>query len=80
MPNGETKTTLGAELQGARIIMYDERADLTLAWFGGHGIHAYDQNGSELIYWNVGDFAKDNADQRTVRASMKRRISRREAY
>ena len=62
------------ELNGAKIIMTDTRHNLVLAWFGGHGVHAYDQSGREVAFWNVGDFAKNNASPATVRGSMRRRI------
>jgi hypothetical protein len=49
------------ELTGAKVIEYDEDDDLVFAWFGGHGIHAYNPRGDEVNLWNVGDFAKDDA-------------------
>jgi hypothetical protein len=48
-------------LEGAKVIEYDPDLDVVFAWFGGHGIHAYDPRGDELNLWNVGDFTKDAA-------------------
>jgi hypothetical protein len=58
-------------LDGARLVMHDPEWDLALAWFGGHGIHAYDVDGTEVSYWSVGDFANDDATAAEVEASMR---------
>ncbi len=34
--------------------VYDEENDLLLAWQGGHGIRAYDVDGQEVLFWNLG--------------------------
>jgi hypothetical protein len=62
--------TLREQLDGAQIVMADNDAELTLAWFGGHGIHAYTDDGREVAFWNVGDFSKQDADEDVVRESM----------
>ena len=67
-------TNLGSSLDGAKIVRYDEANDLTLAWFGGHGIHMYDADGQEIDFWNVGDFTFDDATPEDVIASMQARI------
>ncbi len=64
------------QLADAKIIVVDPDAQLFLAWHGGHGVHAYTADGTEVAYWNVGDFARTNADPRTVRRSMRDRIQR----
>lgn len=45
---------LMAELDGARFVKYDPDG-LLWVWFGGHGVHAYDANGTEVDYCTVGD-------------------------
>lgn len=51
---------LMAELDGARFVKYDPDG-LVWAWFGGHGVHAYDATGREVDYCTVGDWANDHA-------------------
>ena len=63
-------TTLGEQLDGAKIVKHDPDAELTLAWFGGHGIHAYSANGVEVAYWNVGSCGENDARLDDVEASM----------
>ena len=67
--------SLGEQLDGAKIVRYDEQSGLTLAWFGGHGVHAYTENGLEAAFWNVGDFANNDADEAEVLESMEERIN-----
>lgn len=72
--------TLRDRLEGARIVMHDEVRKLTLTWYGGHGIHAWDRHGREVAFWNVGSLANYDADEVTVRRSMERHISGEEEY
>ncbi len=67
-------SNLGSQLDRAKIVRYDESTELTLAWFGGHGIHMYDADGQEIDFWNVGDFTFDDATPADVIASMEARI------
>lgn len=71
----EQEYTLGEQLNGARIIMRDAKNSLTLAWFGGHGIHAYTDDCTEVSFWNTGDFSQNDASESAVRDSMERHIS-----
>lgn len=57
-------TTLRESIAGVRVIMVDSERELTLAWFGGHGIHAYNDAGVEVSFWNTGDFSKNDASER----------------
>lgn len=61
---------LGEQLHGARLVRYDEAAELVMAWFGGHGVHAYTEDGTEVAFWNVGDFSQSDADESDVLESM----------
>ncbi len=54
----------------AKVVVVDEINTITLAWYGGHGIHAYDRFGNEIYFWNTGDFSKDNATKAEVLKSM----------
>ncbi len=62
-------------LEGARMVKSDYDRGLWLAWFGGHGIHAYNEQGQEVAYWNTGSFAQDNASLEAVEESMDLHIS-----
>ncbi len=53
--------SLAEELRGAKIIRRDDARDLTLVWYGGHGIHVLDADGREVAFQNVGDWARDEA-------------------
>lgn len=64
---------LMAQLDGAKLVRFDADG-LLYAWFGGHGVHAYDAARTEVDYWTCGDFSKDEADEREVSDSMARRI------
>lgn len=66
--------TLGEQLNGAKIVRHDDVSGLTLAWFGGHGVHAYTANGREVAFWNTGDFAVNNASEDDIQESMQDRI------
>lgn len=57
------------------ITMADVERNLTLAWWGGHGVHAYDnQTGREVSFWNTGSFAVSDATAEQVRSSMEDHI------
>lgn len=58
--------TLAEQLDGARIIKQDALRGYVLAWFGGHGIHVYDELGRDVAFWNVGSFAQDDADPQEI--------------
>ncbi len=64
---------LMAQLDGARLVRHDANG-LLLAWFGGHGVHAYDASGTEVDYWSVGDFSQNDAEVAEVAESMSRHI------
>lgn len=65
---------LADALKGARIVMEDKARGLTLAWFGGHGVHVYDRTGREVSLWHAGDFSKPDADAADIKASMEEAI------
>ena len=52
------------------MVRFDTDTGLTLAWFGGHGVHAYTGEGREVSFWNVGSFELDNASEKEVTDSM----------
>lgn len=62
-----------AQLDGARLVRFDADG-LLLAWFGGHGVHAFNADGVEVDYFSVGDFSKNDAETAEVEASMARWI------
>lgn len=62
--------SLSEQLSGAKIIRRDDARDLTLVWYGGHGLHAFDADGHEVAFWNVGSFAQDAATEAQVMQSM----------
>ncbi len=72
--NPVTVASLGDALNEARWVRFDFVRELTLAWFGGHGIHVYDSNGKEVAFWNTGDYSKGNADLKDIQESMDRHI------
>ena len=65
--------TLMEELSGARMVQHDSMRGFVLAWFGGQGIHAYDDDGREISYWMLGGHEND-ADPEDVRADMAEEI------
>jgi hypothetical protein len=71
---GKSNMTIFEQLKDVRFLLVDQRRELFLAWFGGHGIHAYDITGKEVGFWNTGDCSKNNADIEDVVESMKYRI------
>lgn len=70
--------SLRESLKGARIIMTDDQNALTLAWFGGHGIYAYNDAGEEVAFWNTGSFAQNDASEEAVKDSMEWHIQNNE--
>lgn len=64
---------LAASLDGARWVQYDADG-LVWAWFGGHGVHGYNMAGVEIEFYNVGDFAQNDATLDEVRESIGARI------
>ena len=59
---------LAEQLDGARYVRFDAVRGFVLAWFGGHGCHAYSaEDGQEVAFWNIGDFAQNEADFEEVR-------------
>ena len=61
--------TLREQIDGARLVMAHNDAELTLAWHGGTGIHVYTDDGREVHYWML-DGSKTNAAPEDVRKSM----------
>ena len=66
--------SLSSELKGAKIKVKDTKNNVTIAWFGGHGIHAYNEYGEEIGFWNTGDFSKDHATEEEVKRSIRQAI------
>lgn len=62
------------QLDRAMWVRHDDDSGIIMAWFGGHGVHAYDESGLEVAFWNVGDFSKMDADFPDVAHSMTERI------
>lgn len=62
---------LAAALDRARYVEYDPNG-FVLAFFGGHGLHIYDLDGSEIDYLSIGDFSNNDASDEDVRAAMRR--------
>ncbi|CAB1129474.1 conserved protein of unknown function [Candidatus Hydrogenisulfobacillus filiaventi] len=44
---------LAEALRGAKVVRSDKERGVFVAWFGGHGIHAYDADGREVAFWNL---------------------------
>ena len=62
--------TLIKQLDGARKVVHDPDYELTMAWFGGHGIHTYNSEGLEVAFWNIGDWSLDSATLEEVEEDM----------
>ncbi|MDP9438670.1 MAG: hypothetical protein M3P49_07990 [Actinomycetota bacterium] len=62
------------QLDRARYVRFDEGREAVLAWFGGHGCHAYDRDGLEFAYWNLGTFADDSANFEEVAENFEQHI------
>lgn len=69
----EDTMTLREQLNGVRLVIAYNDARLTLAWHGGHGIHIYNDAGTEVGYFMV-DGSKTNAAVADVRAAMRNYI------
>lgn len=65
---------LEQSLSGARMVGEDRNHGYMMAWFGGHGIHAYSLDGEEVAFWNVGDFERMEAEAEDVEKNMKAQI------
>ena len=61
--------TLREQIDGARLVMAYNDAELTLAWQGGQGIHVYSDDGTEVDYFML-DGSKTNAEPVDVKAAM----------
>lgn len=70
----EKMNRVANHLRGAKIVKKDPKRNLTLAWFGGHGVHVYDPKGEEVAFWSVGDFARDSAGPSEIEKSMNEAI------
>lgn len=66
---------LAEALDGAKMVRYDHNQEIVLAWFGGHGLHAYNLEGEEIHFSNVGDFAKSDATPGEIADEIRRMIS-----
>lgn len=62
---------LAAALDRARYVEYDPNG-FVLAFFGGHGLHIYSVDGTEVDYVSVGDFSANDASEAEVRDAMSR--------
>lgn len=67
--------SLGEQLDGAQLVRHDEELELTFAWFGGHGVHVYRDNGDEVEFFSIGDFAQDTVTPDEAIAAMKDKIT-----
>ena len=57
-----------------KILAYDQKQDYYIAWWGGHGIHAFSvHTGTEVSFWNVHS-AGDEPTVAEVKASIRRRM------
>jgi hypothetical protein len=65
-------------LEDVRIVVVDRGRRILFAWFGGHGVHIFDQHGREVDLFTVGDFAKDEAEPRDVLHGINRYLSEEE--
>ena len=63
--------TLGEQLDGAKLVRYDEETELTFSWFGGHGVHVYDESGQEVDFFSVGDFAENDVPEAEIIEAIK---------
>ncbi|MCL6562551.1 MAG: hypothetical protein K6U87_06040 [Firmicutes bacterium] len=61
--------TLDDWLRAARLARRDEARGLTLVWLGGHGVHAVDDQGREVSFWNIASHDAE-ATEAEVLASM----------
>jgi len=57
-----------------KILAYDKYNNYYIAWWGGHGIHAFSvESGTERSFWNVHS-AKDEPTVTEVKASIRKRM------
>lgn len=57
-----------------KILAYDRNQDYYVAWWGGHGVHAFDvKSGTEKSFWNIHS-ARDEPTVAEVKSSIKRRM------
>ena len=61
-------------LKSARITEHDTVSHFILAWFGGHGVHAYTIYGDEVAFWNV-QGCENDADPAVVQQSINEHIA-----
>jgi hypothetical protein len=54
--------SLATTLNGARFVRHDPDTCVVFAWFGGHGVNVYSDDGQELDHWNVGNLAQEAAE------------------
>jgi hypothetical protein len=61
---------LANALDGAHLVRCDDDREVVIAWFGGHGVHAFSLDGRELDFWNVDTFERERAERSEVIASI----------
>lgn len=66
---------LAEAIDGARLVRFDETAELLLTRHGGHDIHAYDMDGWDVQSWDVGDTAGNPATEEEAVESMQEAIT-----
>jgi len=71
----DKKASLGEQLDGAKYVKHDPNGGFIYAWYGGHQINIFTEDGQEIDVFNVGDFAEDSADYNTVVESIEDRIA-----
>ena len=57
---------------GALMVAVDKERELAFAWFGGHGIHVYNDEGEEVHYFTMG---AEHLDAETAEASARALIA-----
>jgi len=67
-----------SNMDGAKVVRYDENHEVLLVWSGGHGIHGYepthDGGWNEVVYWMTGGGERD-AEERDVQVSITEHIA-----
>ena len=69
------KANLAEQLDGAKYVKYCPEEDITFAWHGGHGIHIYDKSGTEIDFFNVGDFSVEEASVGDIAQAVEEKIN-----
>ncbi len=69
------KASLAEQLDGAKYVKYCPEEDVTFAWHGGHGIHIYDKSGTEIDFFNVGDFSVEEASVGDIAQAVEEKIN-----